>query len=182
MNAFARSVVAAACLLVGCAGTKASSSTSSRLRVDGDVTARRTLSVEDVESMGLKDVEWGGEGETSVYQAVPLEAVLRCVGVEPGEMEAAKPKEKRPGWKFAVVATATDGFQAVFSVAEIFHGMGRTEAYVATREKGNRLDDSTGPFRLIVPTDGEASRSVRNLERLTVIDLRKDLRPPGGTR
>ena len=181
MNALARSVVAAACLLAGCAGTKASSSPSSRLRVDGDVTAR-TLSVEDVESLGLKDVECSRKGETADFQAVPLEAVLRCVGVEPGEMNAAKPVEKRPGWKLTVVATATDGFQAVFSVAEVFHDMGRTEAYVATREKGHRLDDSTGPFRLIVPTDGEGSRSVRNLERLTIIDLRKDLRPPGGTR
>ena len=181
MNAFARSVVTAACLLVGCAGTKASTSASTWLRVDGDVTAR-TLSVEDVEAMGLKDVEWSSKGETHVFQAVPLEAVLRCVGVEPGAMDAAKPVDKRPGWKLTVVATATDGFQAVFSVAEVFHDMGRTEAYVATREKGNRLDDASGPFRLIVPSDGEASRSVRSVVRLTVIDLRKDLRPPGGMR
>jgi hypothetical protein len=181
MNALARSVVAAACLLAGCAGTIASSSTSSRLRVDGDVTAR-TLSVEDVESLGLRDVAWTRNGESLAFQAVPLESVLRCVGVEPGDMNAAKPADKRPGWKLAVVATATDGFQAIFSVAEVFHDMGRTEAYVATREKGNRLDDSSGPFRLIVPTDEEGSRSVRNLERLTVLDLRKVLLPPSGTR
>jgi hypothetical protein len=93
-------------------------------------------------------------------------------------MKAATPSAKRPGWKLAVVATASDGFQAVFSAAEVFHDMGRTPAYVVTREKGSLLDDSTGPFRLVVPTDGKGSRSVRNLERLTILDLGKLVRRP----
>ena len=32
------------------------------------------------------------------------------------------------------------------------------------------------PIRLIVPTDREGSRSVRNLERLTIVDLRRIVR------
>lgn len=175
-------VLALACLVAGCSSTKSAIAPTSRLRVDGDVTAR-TLSVEDLEGIGLKDVQWDPKGESHAYRAVPLENVLRCVGIGPGEMsDATNPSEKRSGWKLAVVATATDGFQAVFSVAEVFKAMGRTDAYVATRENGNPLDASVGPFRLVVPTDGEGSRSVRNLERLTVLDLRKVLRPPSGAR
>ena len=35
------------------------------------------------------------------------------------------------------------------------------------------LDDGFGPLRLVVPTDAAGSRSVRNLERLTIVDLRR---------
>jgi hypothetical protein len=180
MNALARTF-AVACLFTACAGTKTSTATSSWLRIDGDVPAR-TLSIEDVEAMASKKVDWTQEGETHAYQAVPLETILCSVGIGPCDTSATKPSETRPGWELAVVATAADGFESVFSVAEVFHEMGRTEAYVVTREKGDRLDDSVGPFRLIVPTDAEGSRSVRKLERLTVIDLRKVFRPASGPR
>jgi hypothetical protein len=83
------------------------------------------------------------------------------------------PAEKRPGWKYAVLATASDGFQATFSVAEVFEGMGTTQAYVAWSEAGQPIDAASGPLRLIVPSDGEGSRSVRNLQRLTILDLRR---------
>src|SRR6185295_8360750 len=100
---------------------------------------------------------------------------------DPGAMGPdIAPAAKRPGWKYAVVATATDGFQATFSVAELFRGMGPTQAYVALGADGQALDAGEGPLRLIVPTDGEASRSVRNVERLTILDLHRRV-PPKGT-
>jgi hypothetical protein len=143
------------------------------LVIDGDVTAQ-TMSIDDLKALGATEVEWTQRGETHKLIAVPLEAVLRSAGVEAGEMGSSMaPTEKRAGWKLAVLATASDGFQATFSVAELYHEIGRTEAYVAIAENGAPLDAIKGPFRLIVTTDREGSRSVRKLERLTVLDLRR---------
>lgn len=157
----------------GSASMASVSSSPSDLRIDGDVPAR-TLSMHDLEALSPVRVEWTHKGETRSCRAVPLETVLRAVGVDPGSMASGvAPAEKRAGWKFAVVATASDGFQATFSVAELFHGMGPTKAYVAVSENGEPIDPAFGPLRLIVTTDGEGSRSARNLRRLTILDLRR---------
>lgn len=141
--------------------------------VDGDVPTKH-VSVADLESLQPVDVKWTHKGETRTYRAVSLEALLRSVGVDPGSMApGVSTGEKRAGWKFAVVATASDDFQAAFSVPELFHGMGHTDAYVAFRENDRPIDPVAGPFRIIVTSDGEGSRSLRNLTRLSIVDLRR---------
>lgn len=147
------------------------------LRLDGDISAR-SLSIEELRALGSVEVTWTHNDQAHVYTSVPIENVLRASGVDPGTMgPGVAASNKRAGWKFAVVITAHDGFQAAFSVAELFYGMGRTEAFVAFGENGEPIDASRGPLRLIVTSDGEASRSIRNLERLTVIDLRRLVSP-----
>src|SRR5262245_42636812 len=143
------------------------------LQIDGDA-GQRQMSSEDLRKLGTSEVEWNHKGKTRRFTAVPLESVLREIGLAPGPMEAgAAPAAKRPLWKYAGVATAPDGFQAVFSVAEVFTGMGCSKVYVALAADGGPLDSTAGPLRLLVPTDGEGSRSGRNLARLTVVDLRR---------
>ena len=111
----------------------------------------RRLTLEDLERLGPVEVEWTHKGETRRYDAIPMHALLESAGVEPGAMGPdVRPTEKRTGWKLAWIATASDGFQAAFSAAEVFPGMG--------------------------PTDGEGSRCVRNLERVTILDLRRHVR------
>jgi hypothetical protein len=145
----------------------------STLRIDGDAMPL-DLRVEDLRQLSPVEFEWGHGGSTHHYVAVSLEALLRRAGLDPGAMNpSAAPAEKRASWKFVVVATASDGFQAVFSAAEIYRGMGRTEAFLAFAQDGQPLDASVGPFRLVVPTDGEASRCAHNVERLTIVDLRR---------
>ena len=79
--------------------------------------------------------------------------------------------EKRAGYRKAVVATAADGFRAVFSVAECVEGMGATEVFVVWAVDGKPLASDEGPFRLVVLTDGEPSRSLRQLEKLDVVNV-----------
>lgn len=125
----------------------------------------------------MVDVLWTHKRSDRRFSAVPLEEILRIVGVAPGEMGTESLSEgERSAWKIDVIAPASDGFQAVFRVAEFYRRMRRTEAYVALVENGRPLDEKTGPLRLVVPTDFEASRSVRNLLRLTVVDLRRIVR------
>jgi hypothetical protein len=151
--------------------------TAAYLAIDGDV-ADRALGLADLERLGPVEVTWEHKGVSRRYRALPLEALLGAVGVEPGPMgSATDPREKRSGWKFVVVATSADGFQAVFTAAEVHATMGKTRAYLAFEEGGATIPSPAGPFRLVVPTDGEASRSSRDVRRLTVLDVRRIVRP-----
>jgi hypothetical protein len=159
--------LAAACA-TGTSGTPAVS--KSAIAVDGAVRARE-LTAADLEALGPREIVWNHKGAATTYRAVPLEAVLRAVGVEPGEMSGA-PRDKRPGWKHVAVFTATDGFQSVFSAAELYQGMGRTEAWLALSASAQPAVNHDTPFRLLVTSDGEGSRSARDVQRLTVLDVR----------
>jgi hypothetical protein len=81
--------------------------------------------------------------------------------------------EKRSGWKKIVVASAADGFQAVFSCAEIAEQMGPTRVMVVFSLDGKPLAAGKGPLRLVVLTDKEPSRSLYQLSSLEVVDVRK---------
>jgi DMSO/TMAO reductase YedYZ molybdopterin-dependent catalytic subunit len=69
-------------------------------------------------------------------------------------------------------ADARDGFQAVFSCAELAEEMGATKAMLIWKIDGKPLAPEQGPVRIVVLTDKEASRSVYGVEKLEVIDLR----------
>jgi hypothetical protein len=112
-------------------------------------------------------------GRTRRATGVPLDKLLGKAGFNAGPMGKDVPaREKRSGWKKAVVATAADGFQAVFSCAELFPEMGPTRALVAWEIDGKPLPAEEAPFRLVVTTDKEPSRSLYKLVKIEVVDLR----------
>jgi len=103
---------------------------------------------------------------------VPLDKVLAAFGFAPGPMGRQVPvTEKRAGWRKVVVALGNDGYQVAFSCAELTSEIGATKALVSFALDGAPLGGERGPFRLVVLTDREPSRSVRNLERLIVVDV-----------
>ena len=131
-----------------------------------------------LEKLGATTAKWKEHGAEHTVTGVPLDKVLASFGFEPGPMGMDVPKaEKRRGWKLAVVATAPDGFQAVFSCAELAEGMGPTRALLVWSVDGKPLAPEMGPFRLVVLTDQEPSRSVHQVSQLEVVDLRKAAKP-----
>lgn len=121
-----------------------------------------------------EELTWQAHGESGVSRAVPLEHILRSIGVEagPGGKELS-PAEKRPGLKYIVVVDCADGFQAVFSVAELLDQYGPTRACMIWERDGRPLDADDGPFRIVVPTDTRGARSARQVTRLRVFDARR---------
>ena len=71
----------------------------------------------------------------------------------------------------AVRASAADGFEAVFSCAELFESMGATRAMIVWKVDGKPLAADRGPLRLVVLTDKEPSRSIHGLRTIEVLDL-----------
>lgn len=68
-----------------------------------------------------------------------------------------------------IVATGTDGYQAVIAWGEIDPEFANQPILVAYEEAGQPISDS-GPFRLIVPTDARGGRYVSNLVDLNLRD------------
>ena len=141
------------------------------LSVDGALPSKGALAQADLEKLGAETMSWNSRGESHQVKGVRLDKVLEHFGFTPGPMGKDVPvSQKVKGYRQVVVATAKDGFQAVFSCAEVTDGMGPTVALVAWEVDGRPLAPDIGPFRLVVVTDGMPARSVRQLERLRVLD------------
>lgn len=69
-----------------------------------------------------------------------------------------------------IVATGTDGYQAVIAMGEIAPRFGNVPVLLAYEVDGQTLGDE-GFVRLIVPHDIRGGRSVANLARLEVVAL-----------
>jgi hypothetical protein len=97
------------------------------------------------------------------YSGVPVADLLTPLGAPLG-------KELR-GIALAtfVVATGSDGYQAVLALAEVDPAFHSGEVIVADGMNGKPLDQHSGPLKLVVSEDKRPARWVRNL---TTLELR----------
>jgi hypothetical protein len=62
-----------------------------------------------------------------------------------------------------LVATGSDGYQALLALAEVDPSLRTGEVLVADTVNGHPLDAKSGPFKLVVTEDKQPTRWVRNL-------------------
>lgn len=154
------------------ADAKAAPAASADVEVLGDLPKTGKLTVADLEALGPESAKWSAGGKSYTALGVPLWKVLDKFGFSAGGMsKGLKPADKRAGWKKVLVVTARDGFQAVFSCAELFPSVGRTRALLVFKLDGQPLPADTGPMRIAPLSDKEASRAVYGIARLQVYDL-----------
>jgi hypothetical protein len=67
-----------------------------------------------------------------------------------------------------VVATGSDGYKAVYSLAEVDPSFHPGDVIVADTMDGKPLDAHSGPFRLVATEDKRPARGVRNLVSVEV--------------
>lgn len=134
---------------------------AARLAVHVDSVAPVVLTAADLIGLPRAEVRATEHGRVGTFSGVPLDAVLRRAGV---------PVDSVRGRRAAlyVLATADDGYRAVFSLAELAPGLGGRTVLVADRRDGHPLGAAEGPLRLIVPEDGRPTRWVRQLTTLSV--------------
>jgi DMSO/TMAO reductase YedYZ molybdopterin-dependent catalytic subunit len=137
------------------------------LVVDGDVTKPLSLTAAEFKSLPRTKVEVKGEnGTVNVYEGVLASELLKIAGVPLGQMRSGVVASY-------AIASAVDGYQAVFSVAELDPGFTTSNVIVADMVDGKPLSDRQGPLRLIAPRDLMGSRSVRMLRRIQIVRLAK---------
>jgi DMSO/TMAO reductase YedYZ molybdopterin-dependent catalytic subunit len=139
-----------------------------KLEVTGDVPTPVTLGAADLAAMPREQAEvTEQDGTKSTYEGVPLQEILKRAGMPIGRQMRGK---SMAGY---VLAEAKDGYQVVFSLGELEPDLGGTKIIVADKRDGKALFEYQGPLRLVVPADKEGARSVRMLEKLQVVMLRK---------
>ena len=68
-----------------------------------------------------------------------------------------------------VIASATDGYRAVFSLAELDPEFTSSRIMVVDRTNNQPLLPDQGPLRIVAPDDLAGARSIRMLERIEVV-------------
>jgi len=129
------------------------------------------LDRDQLAALGTETVGWTVHGTRREVTGVRLDKVLAHLGFTSGPMGRDVPvQQKRAGYRKVLVATASDGYRAVFSVAEVVDGMGPSKVLIVWAVNGQPLPPEEGPFRLAALTDAEPSRSLRQLQKIEVLD------------
>jgi DMSO/TMAO reductase YedYZ molybdopterin-dependent catalytic subunit len=137
------------------------------IQVTGAVKQALTLTADDLAKMPRASVHTTNNGMETVYEGVPLHEVLKRAGVPQGGELRGKALTNY------VLAEAQDGYQVVFSLAELDPAFIDNEILLADTANGKALFGAQGRFRLVVPKDKPGARSIRMLTRLEVVQVRK---------
>jgi hypothetical protein len=137
------------------------------ISVTGSVKQPLTLTAADLGAMPRAKATMDNNGIQTVYEGVLLSDILKKAGVPLG-----------PGLRGAalagyVLATASDGYQVVFSIGELDPDMTTAQYLLADTANEKPLFGENGSFRLVIPTDKRGARSVRLLTRIEVVQLKK---------
>ena len=137
------------------------------LQVTGSVSSPVTLTTADLKAMPRTTVTLKADGRDVKYEGVLVGAILARAGAPLGrDLTGAAVASY-------VVASASDGYRAVFSLAELDPEFTGSEIIVADTADGKPLFDYQGPFRIVAPRDTRGARGVRMLQKLDVVRLPK---------
>jgi Oxidoreductase molybdopterin binding domain len=137
------------------------------IQVTGAVKQSLALTPEDLGKMPRASVRTKSNGMETVYEGVWLYEVLKKAGVPQGSELRGKALASY------VLAEAQDGYQVVFSLAEVDPSFIDNEILLADTADGKPLFGAQGRFRLVASKDKPGARSVRMLTKLEVVQLRK---------
>ncbi len=153
--------------LLGATTLNAAQAASQALAVAGDVATPLSLTPEQLKTMPRTKVEVKEDGRTLVYEGVLVGEILKRAGVPLGT------ELRGNAVASYVVASASDGYQVVFSLAELDPGFTSNDIIIADTIDGKALFAYQGPLRIVAPKDARAARSIRMLQRLEVVRLKK---------
>jgi DMSO/TMAO reductase YedYZ molybdopterin-dependent catalytic subunit len=136
--------------------------------VKGDVSTPLTLKAEDLAGMPREKVSVSEEDGTTVeYEGVALREILKRAGAPLGNQLRGKALASY------VLAKAHDDYEVVFTLAEVDAAFANEQILVADKRDGKPLFGYQGPFHLVCPNDKAGARSMRSLETLEIVRLRK---------
>jgi hypothetical protein len=126
------------------------------------------MKAEDLAKMPRETVSIPDQDGTKVeYEGVLLREILKRAGAP---MDKALRGKALASY---ILATANDGYQVVFTIAEVAPEFANEPILVADKRDGKPLFQYQGPFRLVCPNDKAGARSVRMLGTLKIVRLEK---------
>ena len=125
------------------------------------------VTAEDLAKMQRRTATVNEHGKQVEYQGVWLHDVLAGMGVPFGDALRGKALSSY------MLATARDGYAVVYTLTEMDTAFGPGDLMLADKANGKPLPETQGPLRIIAPHDKKPARSLRMLERIDVVQLRK---------
>jgi hypothetical protein len=133
------------------------------LSVSGPTGQSIVLNADDLAAMPRETANVVDEkGNHIAFQGVPIIQILRRAGTPTG-------KELR-GKQVAlyVLVSASDGYHAVFALAELDPAFADRHILLVDRRDGKPLSSAEGPFRIVAPDEKRHARWVHNVTTLAV--------------
>lgn len=135
----------------------------SSVQVNGIVTTPLTLTTADLLAMPRTTVTAKDKDGTShQYTGVPVAEILNKAGVTTGKQLRGKNMAKY------LLVTCADGYQVLFSLAELDSAFTDRVVILADHEGSEPLPANRGPFRLIVPGEKRPARDCYQVSKLTI--------------
>jgi DMSO/TMAO reductase YedYZ molybdopterin-dependent catalytic subunit len=138
------------------------------LTVTGDFPMPLKLTADDLAKMPRQTVTVDEpDGSQATYDGVPLVKVLKRAGAPLGS------QLREEALASYLIAKAKDGYQVVFTLAEVDPQFANQSILLADRRNGAALPSNQGPLRLEVGNDKVGARAVRLLESIQFVRLAK---------
>lgn len=133
------------------------------ISVTGEVKTPLTLTASDIQALERAEVTAKDrDGKEHRYAGVSLVAILRKAGVTLGGELRGENLSKY------VIAKAGDGYEVLFSLAEVDAEFSGRTILVADSVDGAPLTQGVGPFRLVVPDEKRPARWIRELKSIEI--------------
>jgi DMSO/TMAO reductase YedYZ molybdopterin-dependent catalytic subunit len=135
--------------------------------VTGAVKQPLNLTASDLAAMPRASAVTDNNGIQTKYEGVWLSDVLKKAGVPMGS------GLRGAALATYVVASASDGYQVLFSLGELDPEMTEGQVLLADKANDKPLFGENGSFRLVIPKDKRGARSVRLLQKIEVVQVKK---------
>lgn len=137
------------------------------IRLGGLVETPRTLSAADLAKLPRREqATTDKDGNKHLYQGWALADVLHLAGAPAGKGIHGTVLAE------AVLATAADGYHAVYALPEIDPDFAAQTILLADRRDGQPLPAHDGPYQVIVPLDKKPARWVRQVTGFEVVSVK----------
>ncbi len=124
------------------------------IKISGEVTKALKLTVADLAKMKRTSVSLRDrDGKDHSYTGVSMPELLNLAGVTTGSQLRGENLSKY------MLAKCSDGYQVLFSLAEVDTAFNERMMVLADESDGKPLPTNRGPFRLVVPGEKKPARS-----------------------
>jgi DMSO/TMAO reductase YedYZ molybdopterin-dependent catalytic subunit len=137
------------------------------LEIRGDVTNPRRIDADELRKLPRTETRTPDPhdpGKEIVYSGTPLIEVLKAGGLRLEAGEAGF----RETVKMTVLVDGTDGYRAVFALAELSPDLTDRVILLADTKDGQPLSPREGPLRIVVPGEKRPTRWVRQVTAVSV--------------
>ena len=126
-----------------------------------------TISAADLAKLPRHTAVLTDHGKQITYEGPLLRDILSRGGIDFGKELRGKQLSTY------VAALATDGYEVVYALAEMDPSIIDADIIVADKRDGQPLAENEKPVRIVVPHDKRAARSLRMLQEIDVVQLKK---------